>query len=143
MPAARSWIGPISGLLLLSIAGCASAPPDGTPLNAEQIRAAVTGSPLTRCGRVLLGQWRYTGRHSGDGSMTALVLAGETRDEATGTWRATDDGLYCRAWNNNWAQGREGCFRVTRSGDKLTFDHVSGAPGEAKRYTYRLGDACE
>lgn len=75
--------------------------------------------------------------------MEAVVLAGARREDAAGAWRVSeDDGLYCRTWNNGWAEGREGCFRVTRNGDALTFDHVSGAAGEAASYTYSLGEAC-
>lgn len=126
----------------LTLAGCAA--PDTGPkiLSAEEIRQTVSRNPLTRCGSILLGQWRFTGRHKRDGAMTAVVLAGEKREEATGIWRVTGDGLYCRTWSNRWADGKEGCFRVTRAGDTLTFDHVSGAPGEATRYTYNLGEAC-
>lgn len=126
----------------LVLGGCAG--PDKGPkvLTADEIRQAVTRTPLTRCGSVLLGQWRYTGRHSRDGTMSAVVLAGAKREDATGSWHVTGDDLYCRTWNNDWAEGREGCFRVTRSGDALTFDHVGGAPGEATSYTYGLGDAC-
>jgi len=141
MAAAMRWMTRATGLALLVLAGCAT-PPEQGALTADQIRQTVTVNPLTRCGSVLLGQWRYTGRHGRDGTMTGLVLAGESREEAAGTWRVTTDGLYCRTWNNTWAEGREGCFRVTRAGDSLTFDHVSGAPGEATSYTYTLGEAC-
>lgn len=131
-----------ASVLLLVLAGCATPPPDGRVLTAGEITAAVTANPLTRCGSVLLGQWRYTGRHDKEGTMNGLVLAGEKREEATGRWRTTGDGLYCRTWSNHWADGKEGCFRVTQTGDALTFDHVSGAAGEANSYTYKLGEEC-
>ncbi len=143
MPVRARSMSLAGALTLLTLAGCASPPPDGAILTSEEIRAAVTRSALTRCGKALLGQWRYTGRHSKDGTMTGLVLAGETREEATGVWRVTADNLYCRTWNNRWADGREGCFRVTRTGEALTFDHVTGAAGEATSYTYALGEACD
>lgn len=128
--------------LTLAVASCATPETGPTVLSAPEIRQTVTGNALTRCGSQLLGQWRYTGRHMRDGTMEAVVLAGARREDAAGIWRVTDEGLYCRTWNNAWAQGQEGCFRVIRSGQSLIFDHVSGAAGEATRYTYRLGEAC-
>ena len=126
------------------VSACATAP-DPVPrvLAADELRATLTATPLTRCGRVLLGGWRYTGVHNSDGTMTGRVLAGRTREDVVGTWQVTGDGLYCRTWSNNWAGGREGCFRVTRSGEDLTFDHVSGSAGEQQSYTYRLGEVCD
>lgn len=134
---------PLVFLALLALAGCAGGSPGTGVLGAEQIRSTITASPLTRCGSVLLGQWRYTGHHNRDGTMSATVLAGERREQGDGVWRVTADGLYCRRWSNGWAGGREGCFRVTRANDTLTFDHVSGEAGESTSYVYRLDDACE
>jgi hypothetical protein len=142
-PAAGRRFGAVSAVLLAAIlASCAGNEPRSGVLSAEQIRETVTGNALTRCGTRLLGQWRYTARHGRDRSLEAVVLAGARREDAAGVWRVTEDGLYCRTWNNDWAGGREGCFSVTRNGDALTIDHVSGAAGEAASYTYSLGEAC-
>ncbi|MEQ8586420.1 MAG: hypothetical protein RLO01_14000 [Thalassobaculaceae bacterium] len=125
------------------LAGCAGERSASGTLSAEEIRQTVVRNPLTRCSSILLGAWRYTARHVRDGRMSAVVLAGQTREDATGAWRVTSDDLYCRTWDNDWAGGREGCFRVSRADDTLVFDHVSGAAGESQRYTYRLGEACD
>ena len=129
--------------LAATLAACAAPETGPKVLSAHEIRQTVTGSALSRCGSRLLGPWQYTARHRRDGSMEAVVLAGSKREDATGTWRVTGDDLYCRTWNNGWAQGREGCFRVTRSGDTLTFDHVSGAAGESASDTYTMAETCD
>ncbi|MFX4222701.1 MAG: hypothetical protein ACMVO3_18060 [Thalassobaculum sp.] len=128
---------------MLLLAGCSGGDVGGGALSSEEIRREVVRNPMTRCGSILLGAWRYTAWHDRDGRVNAVVLAGTTREEAAGVWRVTADDLYCRTWNNTWAEGREGCFTVTKTADLLTFDHVSGAPGEADSYTYRLGESCD
>lgn len=139
---AATAFGTVSCVVLL-LAGCSGGDVGGGALSSEEIRREVVRNPMTRCGSILLGAWRYTAWHDRDGRVNAVVLAGTTREEATGVWRVTADDLYCRTWNNTWAEGREGCFTVTKTADSLTFDHVSGASGEADSYTYRLGESCD
>ena len=127
----------------VAVASCAALDTDPRTLKANEIRQTVTGTALNRCGSRLIGPWQYTARHHRDGTMEAVVLAGSKREDATGTWRVTGDDLYCRTWSNSWAQGREGCFRVTRTGETLTFDHVSGAAGESATDTYTMGESCD
>jgi hypothetical protein len=50
----------------------------------------------------------------------------------------SEAGLCCRTWSNHWGGGQRGCFRVSRDGDTLVFDHVCCSSGNADRYTYRL-----
>lgn len=129
-------------LIAGALAACAGPQTGPAGLTASEIRQTLTGTALTRCGSRLLGPWRYTAHHRSDGTMEAVVLAGARREDAVGTWRVTGDDLYCRTWSNGWAEGRVGCFRVTRDGAALTFDHVSGAAGEAASYTYAMGGSC-
>lgn len=148
MPRQNNRIGALSslaGLIFLAFAVASCAAPDAGPrtLTADEIRQTVTGTALSRCGNRLIGPWQYTARHRRDGTMEAVVLAGTRREDATGTWRVTGDDLYCRTWSNGWAQGREGCFRVTRNGATLTFDHVSGAAGESVSDTYTMAESCD
>jgi len=70
--------------------------------------------------------------------MTGLVSWSGGQEVASGIWEVSADGLYCRTWHNEWGAGKRGCFRVSRSGETLVFDHVSGSRGDADRYVYRL-----
>lgn len=70
--------------------------------------------------------------------MTGRVSWPGGEEVASGVWEISADGLYCRTWGNQWGAGRRGCFRVSRGGELLVFDHVSGSGGDAARYVYRL-----
>ncbi len=126
---------------------CGSLPaPDAAlslrPLAAAEVRQTLLGHTLYRRGGDWWRTWEYAGFHratnSQDGTMTGRVWWPEGEEIAAGVWEVTDAGLYCRTWQNNWGDGRRGCFRVSRDGDTLVFDHVSGASGDAARYSYRL-----
>ena len=61
-------------------------------------------------------------------------------DRAKGSWRITSDDLYCRRFDNFWARGELGCFRVydASSSGEVIFDHVSGNQGDSFRYRYKV-----
>ena len=140
---------PILAILLLAtalLAACRSSPEpfpapaaQPRPLDAATLRQTLVTHTLTRSGGPFWRPWDYAGVHRPDGTMTASVTwQGRGGDRATGAWEITPKGHYCRTWSNDWADGKPGCFQVTRYGATLIFDHESGVPGDAGRYRYRL-----
>jgi hypothetical protein len=107
-------------------------------LSASEVREMLVDNSLYRRGREWWGAWEYAGLHRADGTMTGRVWWSDGEEAVEGVWEVTGDDLYCRTWSNHWGGGQCGCFRVSRDGDTLVFDHVSGARGDADRYTYRL-----
>ena len=107
-------------------------------LTAAELHDTLVGNTLIRSGGPFWRRWDYAGRHRGDGTMTGRVSWSGGQERATGVWDISPDGLYCRTWSNEWSAGRRGCFRGSRDGDILIFDHVSGSSGDAERYAYRL-----
>ena len=130
----------LAGLLA---AACEGSPePDAAlslrPLAAAEVRQTILAHTLSRHGGAWWRAWEYAGLHREDGTMTGRVWWSDGQESAEGEWQVMDAGLYCRTWGNHWGDGRRGCFRVSRDGEILVFDHVSGASGDAERYTYRL-----
>jgi len=141
----RSSSLPLVAALLAAIllAACQSppAPEPGAPLQPltlAELRNTLRGNTLSRSGGPFWRRWDYAGVHSGDGTMTGRVYWSGGEELATGVWEISPDGLYCRTWSNQWGAGKRGCFRVSRSGETLVFDHVSGSRGDDERYVYRL-----
>jgi hypothetical protein len=129
------------------VGGCGSTPePDAAlslrPLTSAEIRQTLLGHTLYRRGGAWWRAWEYAGLHraanSQGGTMTGRVWWSGGQEIAEGEWQVTEEALYCRAWGNHWGGGKRGCFRASRDGDTLAFDHVSGSSGGAARYTYRL-----
>lgn len=123
--------------------GCGSAPEPVAgsslrTLTASEVRKALVDNSLYRRGSEWWRAWEYVRFHRADGTMTGRVWWSGGEEVATGAWEVGTDDLYCRTWNNHWGGGRRGCFRVSRTGVTLVPDHVSGARGDADRYTYRL-----
>lgn len=108
------------------------------PLTAIEVRGILVNHMLSRSGGPLWRRWEYGGVHRSDGTMTGRVSWFGGDEVATGVWEMSPDDLYCRAWGNEWGAGQRGCFRVSRAGETLVFDHVSGSRGDANRYVYRL-----
>lgn len=108
------------------------------PLGTAELRATLLEHGLARSGGTMFQRWAYLGLHHDDGTMTGRISWSDGHEEHTGVWDVTSDGLYCRTWSNQWAGGKRGCFRVSGNGETLVFDHVSGASGDADRYTYSL-----
>ena len=78
-------------------------------LNAAQIRALFAGNTLS--GENELG---YDVQVYMDPSGK---MSGQSNNRYTdvGTWYVTDDGRYCRKWNN-WRDGAEDCFTIRQAG---------------------------
>ncbi len=91
-------------------------------LRKEEVRQAFVGNTMDH--EKAYVYWTQDGRIMGKSKR------GPT-DE--GTYRITDDGLYCRKWNN-WRGGAESCAKVKRMGD--TFATV--ATNESVRSTYTI-----
>jgi hypothetical protein len=134
-------------LAALIVAGCGSTlNPDAAlslrPLTSAEIRQTLLGHTLYRRGGEWWRAWEYAGLHraanSRGGIITGRVWWSNGQEIAEGEWQVTEEALYCRTWKNHWGDGKRGCFRASRGGDTLVFDHVSGSSGDAARYTYRL-----
>ena len=108
------------------------------PLTGTDFRDTLINNTLSRSGGPLWRRWEYTGVHRGNGTMTGRVSWVGGEEVATGVWEVSPDGFYCRTWGNKWGAGQRGCFRVSRDGETLVFDHVSGPRGDADRYVYHL-----
>ena len=143
----RTTVGGLAAAVMLSVlSGCN--PPDVTaerealplPLSRSQIIERLTGNTVYRKTWRGLANVQYASRHGDDGTLSAKSwwLGGD--DRAKGTWVVHSDDTYCRRWLNHWAKGEEGCFRVfdSPSDGSLIFDHVTGNPGAAPRYTYSV-----
>ncbi len=105
-------------------------------LTADEIETALVGNTLVRLMGGLFFSWEYNGVHAADGTMEGRVRGPTEVERVPGTWEVTSDDLYCRTWSNNWGDGRRGCFRVSRAGEELIFEHVSGTSGGQRRYAY-------
>jgi len=127
----------------LFLAGCGSTPepvsgPSLRTLNATEVRETLVDNSLYRRGREWLPAWEYVGHHRTDGNMTGRVWWSDGEEVVEGVWEVGADDLYCRTWSNHLGEGQRGCFRVSRDGDTLAFDQVSGARGDTDRYSYRI-----
>ena len=121
------------------IAGCASeSRPAPQTLYGQAVTETLVGNSLYRTGGGWFSSWEYTGYHRDDGTMTGKVWWSDNEEIADGTWEIAPDGHYCRTWNNDWGDGKRGCFRVSRAGDTMVFEHMTGASGGADRYVYHL-----
>ncbi len=130
-------------LASLQLAGCqttAESPTAESPtpqrLTAAEIEETLVGNTLVRSGGSWFSSWEYNGLHSADGSIMGRVTTSGGEERVAGTWEVTGDDVYCRTWSNHWGGGRRGCFRVSRAGDSLIFEHDSGASGGSERYVY-------
>lgn len=129
--------------LPLSLTGCTGWPRVASnamlqTVEAGDLRELLADNTLYRRGRRVAGAWHYAGLQRADGTILARIWWAGGEERASGRWEVTDRGIYCRIWDNHWGGGERGCFRVSRSGDTLVFDHVSGSRGDADRYAYQL-----
>ena len=129
-------------VLLLGMAGCAAWPRVTSdaklqPVGAAELSELLVGNTLYRRNTRLFSDWEYANLHHAYGVMTAQLWWSDGEELAEGRWEVTADSLYCRIWQNNWGDGKQGCFGVSRDGDLLIFDHVSGSRGDADRYVYQ------
>lgn len=122
----------------VALAACETRDEASAPqaLSADEIKTALVGNTLVRLMGGLFFSWEYNGVHAADGTMEGRVRGPTEVERVPGTWEVTSDDLYCRTWSNNWGDGRRGCFRVSRVGEELIFEHVSGASGGQRRYVY-------
>ena len=126
-------------LLAASLAACGtpSEAPPRQALSADEIQTVLIGNTLVRLMGGAFFSWEYNGVHAADGTMVGRVRGPSEVERVSGTWEVTGDDLYCRTWSNNWGDGRRGCFRVSRAGEELIFEHVSGSSGGQRRYVYQ------
>jgi hypothetical protein len=130
-------------LAAMTLIGCASrsSAPDVasfTELSGTEIRQTLIGNTLHREGGDLFRSWQFAELFHPNGTMNARVWWSGSEELADGTWEVDQKGLFCRKWNNEWGQGKRGCFRVSRAEDSIAFDHASGSRGDADRYVYKF-----
>lgn len=142
----KNWIVRLGLLAMVAVvSGCLNQATGRTGAPARFVQPAeverqLVGNTLYRQGWRGAAKFRFASAYNDDGTMTAKSwwFGGETK--TTGRWWFNDEGLYCRAWDNRWSEGKEGCFSVSQSADdgRLIFDHVSGMPGSHRRYVYQV-----
>ena len=92
-------------------------------LEADDVRNVLLANSLYASG----GGLEFAAIHKADGEMIGRSWTTEDTKQGDGEWRIEADGTYCRKWNNEWADGAWGCFKVVRQDSKLELKRVSGA----------------
>ncbi|HSM19119.1 MAG TPA: hypothetical protein VK844_01955 [Hyphomicrobiales bacterium] len=105
-------------------------------LSADEITVLLTGNSLYSGG----SGFRVAALHQSDGALKGKTWSGEDTETGTGRWRVEPDGSYCRKWDNGWAGGEWGCFKLFRQDNALTLERVSGA-GANSQMTLVQGNA--
>lgn len=97
--------------------------PPAAALSAAEVTSLLTGNSVYAGD----GNFQFAALHQSDGALKGKSWNGEVTETGTGNWRVEPNGAYCRKWENSWAGGEWGCFKVFRDGDSLTMERVSGA----------------
>ena len=87
-------------------------------LSAEEIRATLLGSTLYIDGGQFGRPWELAQVWSTDGTMRASMKPYD-EDLVTGKWDIIEDNLYCRQWDNDWNEGKRGCYQFFLQGTNL------------------------
>lgn len=97
-----------------------------TQMNAEEIRAALTGNSTYEKGISRKGHaYEYQGYYQ-EGTITGYSWGNGWDEGDTATWEATEDNQYCRQWVK-WASAKKGCYNLYRISDtEIGFEAVSG-----------------
>jgi hypothetical protein len=97
-----------------------------TALTAQQVRTTLSGNTVyersERPGNVYEAKILF----APDGTMIGRAWGDWGEQSDTGKWRVSDAGEWCRTWATQWDAGKEGCFKVFRSGDILQMVQTSG-----------------
>jgi hypothetical protein len=114
----------IAFVLLLPVQVWAAGLPEGkpAPLTLAEIRSLFPGNTATSES----GGWHVY--HALDGKLLIRMFSGQT-DE--GTWEITDDGLFCRQWNN-FGGGKKACFIYFKKGDEYEYWYADGSAMRGK-----------
>jgi hypothetical protein len=123
------------------VASMVRAQPNGEPLTAEELLAAIVGHTMYRSGRRFGIRWHWAGYYRPDGRAFARAWWGFGEIKARGTWTLDDD-RWCQFWEDvDWSKGARNCFRIHRTADGLHWRHVEGPHAEDQRFERRPGDA--
>lgn len=150
---AHGWLAGFAAILAVGLAGCATgldlaggeagtataaaAPPPAArpagapaarPLGAEEVRVLLAGNSVYASS----AEVRFAALHEPGGGLRGKAWSEGTEDAGRGEWRIEADGRYCRKWDNGWAGGEWGCFRLFRNGNALTMQNVSGAGADGQ-----------
>ncbi|MEO1776217.1 MAG: hypothetical protein AAFS07_14820 [Pseudomonadota bacterium] len=97
------------------------------PLTGPEVSALVSGNTLSTKG----DGWTHDTFIDASGRLTGRAVWNGGSETADGVWEVTEDGLYCRDWENDWAGGGYGCSRVYPAGDGgHWFIYANGSRGE-------------
>lgn len=132
----------LAAMAAVMLAGCASVPELGgdeparpkpaaakprpaapQALGAREVRALLTGNSVYAAS----AEVKFAALHAADGRLRGKAWAGDGTATGAGSWKIEADGRYCRKWDNGWAGGEWGCFRLYRQGNAVTMEKVSGA----------------
>jgi hypothetical protein len=92
-------------------------------LSAGDLQQVLAGNSVYLGG----AEQKFAAHHASDGSLKGKAWTGDGTQSGAGAWKINEDGTYCRKWDNGWAGGQWGCFKVYRKGNALTMERVSGA----------------
>lgn len=101
----------------------AASPPAAKALSRAEVASLLTGNSMYAAD----GNFQFAALHQQDGALKGKSWNGEATETGTGSWKVEPDGAYCRKWENAWAGGEWGCFKLFRRGDTLSLERVSGA----------------
>lgn len=110
--------------------------PQRQALGASELSAALSGNSVYADAS---GQ-KFAAMHGAGGQLKGKAWSGDDGQSGAGSWKVEKDGTYCRKWDNGWAGGQWGCFKVYREGNALTMERVSGA-GASGQMTLVPGNA--
>ena len=105
----------------------ASGPP-AEALSSEEVSSLLAGNSVYAGG----SGFQFAALHQDGGALKGKSWSGDATDTGAGNWKVEQNGAYCRKWNNSWAGGEWGCFKVFRKGNALTMERVSGAGANGK-----------
>lgn len=97
------------------------------PLPEAELVATIAGNTLFREGSTLGISWRWAGYYLPERRMVARAWWALGSTEGHGSWRIGEDNQWCQFWHDtDWSKGGENCYRISREGDRLCWNHRSG-----------------
>ncbi|MEL6266246.1 MAG: hypothetical protein AAFR52_11475 [Pseudomonadota bacterium] len=130
----RSLIASLVGVALL--AGCQTTEEKlveggAQPLTADEVAALVVGNTLYTAS----DRWRHHSYYAPDGTAAGRTTWDGGEESASAVWEISEDGLWCRDWDNDWGGGEHGCQAVYPAGDgDYWFIYRRGSHGETKDF---------
>lgn len=109
------------------------------PLSGKEIRQVLTGNTLYETGITDGTKWEFAAYIMEGGKARGRAWWAGGDQEGKGSWRI-DENLWCEHWqHDDWAEGKESCQKVYKSGDNLRFIVVRGT-GENDQMVLKQGN---